>query len=140
VSETCVLVRVADETYAVPVEHVPEVAPVGDVVPVPGAPPAVRGVRNLRGEILALVDLAAVLGLSAPGEPQRIAVVEHGGVRCGLLVDEVVDVADVEDAPQPVQAPLVRRAVLHDEALVGVLDVAGVLDALGGARGAGGEA
>ena len=47
-----VRVRVAGEHYALPVEDVLEVAELRAITPVPGAPPAVLGVRNLRGQVL----------------------------------------------------------------------------------------
>lgn len=67
------------------------------IVPVPGAPPVIRGVILLRGEIEAVVDLRPVLGLEpvdvAAGS--RIVMVVGHALRAGLLVDAVEDVADV---------------------------------------------
>ena len=54
--------RVAEEAYAVSVLNVLEVASLGEVTPVPGAPVQILGVRNLRGKILPVIDLAALLG------------------------------------------------------------------------------
>ena len=60
-----VRVRVADEDYALPVTDVLEVADIGDITPVPGAVHAVLGLKNLRGTVITVVDLAAVMDLSA---------------------------------------------------------------------------
>ena len=54
--------RVGDESFALPVGQVLEVAELGSLAPVPGAPPSVLGVRNLRGQVLPVIDLAGVLG------------------------------------------------------------------------------
>ena len=64
-----VRVRVADEHYALPVADVLEVAELGEVTPVPGAGAAVLGVRNLRGQVLPVVDLATVFGARGLGRP-----------------------------------------------------------------------
>ncbi len=67
------------------------------ITPVPGAPPVIRGVILLRGEVEAVVDLRSVLGLE-PAEvapESRIVMVEGHALRAGLLVDAVEDVADI---------------------------------------------
>lgn len=68
-----------------------ELVPVADLTFVPGAPDWVRGVTNLRGQVLPVYDLGRLFG----GEPtvlarvSRILVVEHRESLAGLLVDEV---------------------------------------------------
>jgi purine-binding chemotaxis protein CheW len=128
--ETCVRVRVGAEEYAIPVRHVPEVAELGDVTPVPGAPPQVLGIRNLRGEVIPVFDLALGLGAERSGEPTRIVLADDGTRRCGLAVDAVLAVADLDAADEPVDSPLLLGAVLIDGRLVGMLDVPALLDAL----------
>lgn len=118
-----VRVQVRGEVYAVPVEQVLEVAELGEVTPVPGAPANVIGVRNLRGEILPVVDLASVCGLGA-GEPARILVAEHAGHRVAFAVDEISDVNPLSEAEQETESDLLTGAALEAGSLVGVLDVA----------------
>jgi purine-binding chemotaxis protein CheW len=64
------------------------------MTPVPHAPPAVRGVINLRGEVVMVVDLNTVLGLPAKelARANRNVIVKNGGEQIGLLVDRVADV------------------------------------------------
>jgi len=129
-----VRVRIAGEQYALPVDGVLEVAELGDVTPVPGAPPSVLGVRNLRGQLIAVVDLATLFGLEGDGLRERIVITEDGDRRAGLAVEAVLD---VESVPQPIEAAeseYLRGAVLADGQLVGVVDVGAALDAVGGAR------
>jgi len=118
-----VRVRVGVETYAVPVEHVVEVAELGDVTRVPGTPPAVRGVRNLHGEVVPVFDLASVLGLAA-GAPRRLLVAELDRRRAGFAVDDVVAVDDLPDPTEDTESSLLTGAALVDEDLVGFVDVA----------------
>jgi purine-binding chemotaxis protein CheW len=130
VSETCVRVRVGAEEYALPVRHVPEVAELGDVTPVPGTPAQVLGIRNLRGEVLPVFDLAVGLGAQGSGAPERIILADVDGRRCALAVDEVLEVAELEEAQEAVDSPLLAGAVLLEGRLVGLIDVPALLTAL----------
>jgi purine-binding chemotaxis protein CheW len=58
-------VPVGEESYAVDAEHVVEVASDPSPTRVPGAPPTVVGVVNVRGEVVPLFDTAALLALDA---------------------------------------------------------------------------
>jgi purine-binding chemotaxis protein CheW len=121
------LVGIGDERYALPIQEVVEVAPVGELTRVPGAPRAVMGVQNLRGQVVPVVDLGAVLGRGTPDGRRAMVIVDDGGDAAGLAVDTVVDVGPVEAQPaEDVVAPLVGSAVVGGR-LVGVLDVRGAL-------------
>jgi chemotaxis signal transduction protein len=123
-------VTVASEAHALPVEEVLEVAEMGDVTPLPGAPRAIMGVRNLRGQVVPVVDLAGVLGLPGAPLPSRIVIVERAERKAGLAVDAVVGVEELPDASEEADSPHLTGAALFDGALVGVLDVGSVLDAV----------
>ena len=68
-SDVHVQVRVGTELYALPVDHVLEIGEIGLLTATPGASRAALGVRNLRGDLLPVFDLAAVLGLLAARRP-----------------------------------------------------------------------
>ena len=129
-SDLHVLVGVADERYALRVDDVVEVAEYGTVAPLPGAPDAVLGVRNLRGNVLAVLDLAAIFGIERRGSPQRIAVVEHDGYTAGLAVDSVLGVERLPAASERVESPYLLGATLTEGALVGLVDARLVLEAV----------
>ena len=63
----------------------------------PGAPPWVRGIMNLRGTLITVVDLSIRLGAPSGGPPRVVIVVEGAGKRFGLGVESVQGVADVSD-------------------------------------------
>ena len=125
-----VQVRVGAEMYALPVAHVLEIGDIGLLTVAPGASRATLGVRNLRGDLLPVFDLAAVLGLPRAEAPKRMVVAERGGTRAGFAVDEVTDVEELPEADQDTDSALLSGATLIDNALVGVIDVDRLFDAL----------
>jgi twitching motility protein PilI len=85
--------RLGAEQFVTGRSDVREVLPVPEhVTRVPGAKPWLRGIANVRGQLLTLADLRAFLGGgSAAGERQaRVLVVASRDVPTGLIVDEVV--------------------------------------------------
>jgi purine-binding chemotaxis protein CheW len=125
-----VRVRAGGEHYALPVSGVREITELGPITPVPGAPPHLLGVWNLRGDVLAALDLAALLGLISVDEPARIVVAEHGEVRAGLLVEAVAGVGPLPQALEPAPSGYLSAATLIDRLPVGVIDLAAVLSPL----------
>lgn len=96
--------RVGREYYGLPIESVREVERVPRVTPVPGAPRFLRGLVNLRGEILPLVDMRLVMGATVEeGQvPNRLIVAQwdKGEPPVALLVDELNGLAPVGDEPR----------------------------------------
>ncbi len=95
--QTWVLFSVASQSYGLPATHVRELIRVGRMTRVPDAPASVRGVTNLRGAILPVVDLAQHLGVGRVevADGSRIVILEVGPRLIGLLVDEVDRVASL---------------------------------------------
>jgi purine-binding chemotaxis protein CheW len=129
-SDVHVQVRVGSELYALPVAQVLEVGEMRDLTVAPGASPATLGICNLRGDLLAVFDLATVLGLSRSEAPQRILVAERAGTRAGFAVDDVTDVNELPEADQETDGELLASAALIDGSLVGVIDVDRLFDSL----------
>ena len=125
-----VQVRVGGESYAVAVEHVIEIAELGELSPVPGGPASVLGVRNLRGEVLPVFDLATVLGIAGAGLRQCLLVTEHDGLRAGFAVDEVTEVGTLPPVSEETQSKLLAGAALEDARLIGVVAVDRLFSAL----------
>jgi purine-binding chemotaxis protein CheW len=87
--------RLDDEVYGVPILDVREIIELQDITPVPRSASFVRGVINLRGKVLPLVDLKLRFGMEGlnPGELTVIVVLQTEGSRpFGCLVDEVLEV------------------------------------------------
>jgi purine-binding chemotaxis protein CheW len=85
------------EEYGIPVTQVREVIRVDGITRVPQVPAHIRGVTNLRGRILAVVEVRTRLGLSEAviTPASRIVVVDLRGRTLGLLVDRVSQVTKV---------------------------------------------
>jgi purine-binding chemotaxis protein CheW len=96
--ETWVSFRLSSETFAFPVDTIQEILRVGTITRVPDAPHPVRGIINLRGRVVPVVDLRVRLGLKAeaPGPRSRILVASVRGRVIGLLVDAVEQVVRLD--------------------------------------------
>ncbi|HYQ46568.1 MAG TPA: chemotaxis protein CheW [Polyangiaceae bacterium] len=96
---------VGDEEYACDILSVQEIRAMSQITPIPNAPAYVRGVMNLRGIVVPVISLRAMLGLAGPddGKFRVIVVVTVGMKIAGLLVDAVSDVLhlDVSEVPLP---------------------------------------
>lgn len=98
--------EVDGQLFGVEVDTVQEVLSYDEYTPVPLAPPAVGGLFNLRGQVIAAVDLRVQLGLSRQQMqgPVMNVILRGDGEPVSLLVDrigEVVDLADEELEPPP---------------------------------------
>lgn len=120
---TYTLLRVAAETYAVPVGNTVEIASLGDLTAVPGSRKEILGVRNLRGQILPVIDLALVLGLSTPVPPKRLLVAEAAGVKACFAIEEVTDVTELPDPVQGAEQDFLLGTMVHDGEPLAVIDV-----------------
>lgn len=96
--------EVDDQLFGVPVAIVQEVLSFNEYTPVPLAPKAVGGLFNLRGQVIAAVDLRVQLGLP-PRDldgPAMNVIVRTEDESVSLLVDRIGEVVDLhEDAFEP---------------------------------------
>jgi chemotaxis signal transduction protein len=122
--------KVAAEAYAVPVGNVVEIASLGDLTAVPGAPREILGVRNLRGQILPVIDLALLLGLTAAAPPKQLLVAEAGNVQAGFAIDEVSNVGELPDPNEGAESDFLLGTMFHDGELLGVIDVPRIFGSL----------
>lgn len=89
--------RLGREEYGVDIGSVQEIIRAADITQVPGAPVHVRGVINLRGKIIPVVDLRTRFGMEQveDSEEQRIIVFDMRNKRLGMLVDGVSQVLKI---------------------------------------------
>jgi len=100
----------AGEEYGVPVLKVREIIKMMDITVVPQVPHYVRGVINLRGKVITVVDLRLKFGFAAQEQTDETAIVvvevkvDGGKILMGIVVDSVSDVLniqadEIEDTP-----------------------------------------
>lgn len=129
-SGTYLVVKVGDERYAIAVQEVREVRTGLDPAPLPGAPPVVLGLEKVRGEVMPVVDLGALIGAGAPDEPAAIVVVEDAGRSAALAVGELLEVKPLSEERTQEDSEMLRSSALVDGVLVGIVDTPAVLDAV----------
>lgn len=130
---------VDEETYALNVLDVQEVLRDAEITPIPGAPDAILGIINLRGNVVTVVDARTFFGLEekAWDENSRIMVIEvASGEIVGLVVDSVAEVialpqAVVDQAMMAVADDRARHIlgiVPQDEKLIILVDMKSLSD------------
>jgi len=130
-----------DLHFGIETRQVQEVLRSTELTRVPLAPGSIRGLMNLRGQIVTVVDLGARLGLPgrATAVPSVHVVVMADGAAVSLLVDAVGDVVDVTRAgfelPPDTLEGWVRELIVGvhklEDRLLLVLDVARAIDVAG---------
>jgi len=107
-----IVFRLGDEDYGIRIEQVKEVTITPEVVKMPKTPPFIKGITNLRGDIIAVVDLEERFQLRPAGRPvpefSYTLAVEAPDYTLGLIVREVprpitIPVSAIESAPEFVQ-------------------------------------
>ena len=126
--QLALLIPVGDDTYALPLETVREVAVEPRLTELPTAPAVVLGIFNLRGEIVPLFDTGRLLGLAPAREPSYAVLVEtdHGvaglaatGMPLTVRLSESVGRSDLEATTE--------TFLVSDRRLAVALDVAELL-------------
>ncbi len=129
--------RVADQEYGVDITDVREIRGWTPATPLPRTPSYVRGVINLRGAVLPIVDMAARMGFteSEPTVRHVIIVVWVHNQLVGLLVDAVCDILpvaeeDLQSTPDMVGGDahdFVSGLVSIDDRMIGLIRLDTVL-------------
>lgn len=96
--------KLAHERYALESRHVEEVHDLRDLTPLPCTPPFIRGIVNIRGRIVPVLDLKKFFDLPEQGitDLHRIVLVRGDDLELGLLADVIVGVHTIAaDSLQP---------------------------------------
>jgi len=102
--------QLASEEFGIRVLKVREIMGIQEITAVPQTPDHIKGVINLRGKVVPVIDLRLKFGLSAAEYTQRTCIIvtqvqgEAGAVLMGIVVDGVSEVlnlatAEIEDTP-----------------------------------------
>lgn len=129
--------RMQDELFAVSVGNVVNILELTDITKVPKAPEYMRGIINLRGEVLPVIDTRIKIGLSPIEFSTNTCILvmeaelDNVHVRLGALVDAVQEVLEFEDEdilPPPsvgsnYQSIFLTGVVRHNEQFILMIDI-----------------
>ena len=128
-----VIFELGGEWFAFPGEAVREILPQVDIFFVPGCPPSLEGVINVRGDIESVISMAGLLGKAVTQTAPTSSILrgQGGGMHSGIRVDRVVDVLDVVQSaiqPPPTTLPEHMRRIVsglmqHQDVPVVILDL-----------------
>ena len=125
--------RLGDLHLVTPLGHITEVLPCPPVTPVPGTVSWVKGIANVRGTLLTIIDLAGYFDKETAfdAERSRVLVMNLEALNTGLLVTEVFGLRHFDEGSErhdeaavddPV-APHLQGVFLRDNVLWGVFDM-----------------
>ncbi len=99
-SEPLLVFTLNAERYAVTAEALVEISKLEQCTPVPGVPAAVLGLISHRGELRAIIDLAALLGLKTEGDRRTgfVLLLRQAEFQTGFRVDAVEEISTVDTA------------------------------------------
>lgn len=128
---------IGDDQYGVDIMAVREIKGWADITHLPKQPDYVRGVLNLRGVIVPIVDLRCRFGqgLTETTPLHIVIIVQIGGRQVGLIGDRVLDIVSVDVAqiqPVPRTAPgasadFLSGLVTHDNTMIALIDLSHLL-------------
>jgi len=129
--------KLSGQEYSLDIMFVREIRGWTRATPLPHAPSFMKGVINLRGTVLPVMDLAERLGLPVTKHTNRnvIIVVNHENSMTGLLVDAVSDIIrltqdDLQPSPDVASGigkNFIQSLTLRDDQMIRVLDLAQVV-------------
>ena len=125
--------------YAVPIDNVKEIKIVDTITKIPKSKSYVKGIMNLRGKIIPIIDvndkIGALSSTNVDSSKQRILVADVNGSLTGLLVDEVNEVMrfpikDIEPVPTGAfeNDTFIRGIVNVKDKIIILLDIAKFLE------------
>jgi purine-binding chemotaxis protein CheW len=131
--EQVVVFRLDSESYGIDIFRVNEIIRLREITPIPQTGSHIRGLVNLRGKTIPVVDLRARFSMMSgdDGDSTRIIVVESDSGNIGIVVDEVcevitLDTAHVEEPPALVSGfstEFVRGVAKREDNLITLLDL-----------------
>lgn len=110
-----VVFKLGNEEFGVEISQVKEIVRLVPITPVPRSSDFVEGVINLRGQILAVIDLGKRLEIESGSrtDKSRIVVIEFGENTVGMIVDEVVEVLRLSEESIDKTPELIDSQVYH---------------------------
>mgnify|MGYP000754725686 CR=1 FL=1 len=121
------LLRVGEDSYAVPIEAAREVLAATTVTSLPTAPPSVLGLCNVRGEIIPVFDTGMLLGLGPLASTEAVAIIETAVGPAGLATSATGEAVDLGEQVGHTDGAGTAGAFAVEGGLAVLIDVEGLL-------------
>lgn len=116
------LLRAREQLCALPLDNVIETMRPLPIEPMAGSPPFVCGLSVVRGVVVPVADLGAILGLDNPPKPGRFVTLKIGERQVALSVEEVIGISRLPLASLDDLPPLLCESAAEVVSAVGRLD------------------
>lgn len=126
------------EKYAIPLLEVKEVIANVETTAIPQAPVHFKGITNLRGQVISIIDLRLKLksGKSEPGQETTIVILDFAPLSLGVIVDSVDSVVVFEqenispapDTDSSMKVEFIKGVARNENSLTLILDLKAALD------------
>ena len=124
-----IVFKLGDEEYALPIEQVKEIVLTPRISEVPQTPEYVRGIANIRGEVISIMDLEKKFGLRSksktlsetPGSTNYTMVIESNEYSIGILVNQVPNTLSVYSSKIDNTSNILQHSHLDDASIKGVV-------------------
>jgi len=121
-----IIFKLAGEEYGLSIDQIKEVVLTPRVAKMPQTPSYIKGVANIRGNIIAIMDLEEKFGLGELADEKAqnyTLVVENAAFKVGILVKEVPNTLTIEVNEIDKASTLIQYSSLDASCLVGVVNV-----------------
>ena len=119
-----IVFRLGEEEYGIRIEQVKEVTVTPDIARMPKTPPFVKGIANLRGDIIAVIDLEERFHLRASGEAMPnltyTMAIEAKEYTIGIMVREVPQPLSIAQSVIEKAPEFIQEANIHDKYIEGI--------------------
>ncbi len=112
--------KMANESYGIELDHMRMIHPLNNLTDLPGIPAFIKGIINVRGKIVSIVDLKKFFDLAEQepaGRPQVI-ILSSEGMEFGILADRIIGIKEVPEGE--IQASLPTLTGIRAKYLKGI--------------------
>lgn len=122
-----IIFKLGGEEYGLPIDHIKEVVITPSIAKVPRMPSYIRGVANIRGNIIAIFDLENRFGLSSvqdganPDVGNYTLVIESSKFKVGILVREVPNTLSITSADIDNSSGFIQYSSIDENCITGIV-------------------
>lgn len=116
--EKIILCQLNEQQYGIDVQEVRSIEKLQHITEIPNTPSFIKGIMDLRGEVIPIIDLKERLnlGFMQPSDDVRVLIAQIQDLQVGLIVDAATDVIDLDQEaikPPPTMIQGIEQDFLH---------------------------